>query len=376
MKFIISRQELSELVNRVQNIVAPKTPIPILSNFLLEVQDSRLILTATDLTVGVRCIGSAKVIEPGATTLPARRFAQLVRELTASQLEISTNAKDVTTITADSSSFRVHGLPRADFPGLPDLSGSARVQFTQGQLKDALYRTSFAVSKEDNRYVLTGVFCHLSNGQAVFVGTDGKRLARTSIPTTMDPNTNFECIIPLKAVEEILKSLTEEDEPATLSVLADKIAVEANDSLIVSKLLSGDYPDVDRVIPSQSNCVVSLHREELTSLLRQVSLFTTDDNHSARFTLVNGEMHVNANTMDVGEGKVSMAVSYDGPRFDIAFNPQYFIDILRHSKNETVSLGFTDAYNPGIIVDGIYKPVDKELPNPLFVLMPLRLSEE
>ena len=376
MKFIISRQELGELVNRVQNIVAPKTPIPILSNFLLEVQDSRLVLTATDLTVGVRCTGSAKVIEPGATTLPARRFAQLVRELTASHIEISTNAKDITTITADSSSFRVHGLPRTDFPGLPDLSGATRVQFTQGQLRDALYRTSFAVSKEDNRYVLTGVFCHLSNNQAVFVGTDGKRLARTSIPTTMEPGTNFECIIPLKAVDEILKSLTEENEPATFSVIADKIAVEANDSLIVSKLLSGDYPDVDRVIPAHSNCVVSLHREELTSLLRQVSLFTTDDNHSARFTLTNGEMHVNANTMDVGEGKVSMAVNYDGPRFDIAFNPQYFIDILRHSKNETVSLGFTDAYNPGIIVDGVYQPVDKELPNPLFVLMPLRLSEE
>ncbi len=376
MKFVISRQELAELVNRVQNIVAQKTPIPILSNFLLEAHDSTLILTATDLTVGVRCTGSAKVLEPGATTLPAKRFAQLVRELTASHLEITTNSKDVTNIVADASTFRINGLPRADFPGLPDLSGAARVQFSQGELKDALYRTSFAVSKEDNRYVLTGVFCHLSNNQAVFVGTDGKRLARTCIPTTMEPGTNFECIIPLKAVDEILKSLTEESEPATLSVLADKIAVEANDSIVVSKLLSGDYPDVDRVIPSQSNCVVSLHREELMSLLRQVSLFTTEDNQSARFTLAKGEMLVNATTMDVGEGKVSMPVSYDGQRFDICFNPHYFFDILRHSKNETVSLGFTDAYNPGIIVDGLYQAEDKVLPNPLFVLMPLRLSEE
>ena len=102
-------------------------------------------------------------------------------------------------------------------------------------------------------------------------------------------------------------------------------------------------------------------------VLRQVSLFTTDDNHSARFTLTNGEMHVNANTMDVGEGKVSMAVSYDGPRFDIAFNPQYFIDILRHSKNETVSLGFTDAYNPGIVVDGVYQRLKRAAKSALCV---------
>ncbi|MCE5294463.1 MAG: DNA polymerase III subunit beta [Chlamydiales bacterium] len=376
MKFIISRQELLELVNRVQNIVAPKTPIPILSNILLEVQDSRLVLTATDLTVGVKVTGSAKVIEPGSTTLPARRFAQLVRELSSANVEITTNNKDITTVVADASNFRIHGLSRNDFPGLPDLSGATRVQFTQGELKDALYRTSFAVSKEDNRYVLTGVFCHITNGQAVFVGTDGKRLARTTIAINIDPQITFECIIPLKAVDEILKALTEDSEPAFLSILADKIAVEANDSLIVSKLLSGDYPDVERVIPTQSNCVVSLHREELSRLLRQVSLFTTEENHSARFTLTNGEMHVNANTMDVGEGKVSMPVNYSGQRFDIAFNPQYFIDILRHSKSETVSLGFTDAYNPGIIVDGTLDATHKELPNPLFVLMPLRLTEE
>lgn len=376
MKFIISRQELAELVTRVQNIVAPKTPIPILSNFLLEAQDSRVILTATDLTVGIRCTGNAKVLEPGATTLPARRFAQLVRELTASHLELSTNNKDVTNIIADASTFRIHGLPKLEFPGLPDMTGATRVQFTQGQLKDAFYRTSFAVSKEDSRYVLTGVFCHLTNGSAVFVGTDGKRLARTSIPVHFDSPMNYECIIPQKAVDEILKTLTDENEPASISILDDKIAIEANDSMIVSKLLSGDYPDVDRVIPTQSSCVVSLHREELMALLRQVSLFTTEDSQSARFTLVNGELQVNATTMDIGEGKVSMPANYEGQRFDVAFNPLYFLDILRHSKSETVSLGFTDAYNPGIIVDGKLELTQKELPNPLFVLMPLRLSEE
>jgi DNA polymerase-3 subunit beta len=376
MKFIISREELSELVTRAQNIVGIKAPIPILSNFLLEAQDSRIILTATDLTVGVRCSGSAKVLEPGATTLPARRMAQLVRELTASHVEISTNSKDLTTVVSGSSTFRINGLPRTDFPGLPDLTGAVRIPFTQGQLKDALYRTAFAVSKEDSRYALTGVFCHIAGGQAVIVGTDGRRLARTSIPVDVDPSQTFECIIPIKAVDEILKALTHDDEPCTLSVLADKIAVEANDSVVVSKLLTGDYPDIDRVIPRQASCVVSLHRGELTQMLRQVSLFTTDENESARFTLVNGEMHVNATTMDVGEGKVSMPVSYTGERFDIAFNPNYFLDILRHSKSDTVSFAFTDPYNPGIIADCPLEPNYTSLPNPLFVLMPLRLAEE
>src|SRR5574338_84806 len=208
MKFIISRQELAELLNRVQNIVAPKTPIPILSNFLLEAHDSTIVLTATDLTVGVRCAGSAKVLEPGATTLPARRFAQLVRELTASHLEISTNAKEVTQIVADNSTFKIPGLPRVEFPGLPDLSGANSVTFPQSVLKDALFRTAFAVSKEDSRYVFTGVFCQVSQGFATFVGTDGKRLARVAVSLQTPFEQHNECIIPIKAVDEIAKALS------------------------------------------------------------------------------------------------------------------------------------------------------------------------
>ena len=376
MKFIISRQELSDLVNRLQNIVAPKTPIPILSNFLLEAQDSRLVLTATDLTVGVRCTGSAKVIQPGATTLPAKRFAHLLRELTASHLEISTNDKDITQIVADSSTFKMHGLPKAEFPSLPDLSGATKLHFKQSELKDMLFRTAFAVSKEDNRYVLTGVYLQIVNGVALFVGTDGKRLARAYLPVNADTQLNLECIIPLKAIDEIMKNLNHGDEPAALYVMSDKIAVEASDMVIMTKLLSGDYPDVDRVIPVQSTNVVSLHRDELMSLLRQIALFTNDTSHSVRFTLNNAELQLTANTIDIGEGKVSMPVNYGGARFDIAFNPTFLLHILQHSLKETVAFGFTDSYNPVVISDGELQPLHKEFPSPLFVLMPMRLNNE
>lgn len=376
MKFIISRQELSELTNRIQNIVAPKTPIPILSNFLIEAIDNRIILTATDLTVGVRCSGQAKIIEPGSTTIPAKRFSQLLKELTAHHLEISTNDRDVTSIVADSSTFKMHGMSKTDFPELPDLAGAQSVRLKQGELKDMFFRTAFAVSKEDSRYVLTGVYLHISQGTALFVGTDGKRLARSSFATQVDSEINAECIIPLKAVDEIMKSLTSEQDDATLYIMNDKIAVEAGDMVIITKLLSGDYPDVDKVIPQHSNTYVSLHREELMSLLRQISLFTTDTNHSVRFTFSPGQLYLSVNTMDIGEGKVAMPVNYNGARFDIAFNPIYFLDILRHSKQETVSMGFSDAYNPGIIADGESKIEANMLPSPLFVLMPMRLNDE
>ncbi len=376
MEFIISRQELAELVNRV-NIVAPKTPIPILSNLLLEAKDKQIILTATDLTVGVRCTGQAKVIQEGATTLPARRLAQLLRELTAHHVEISTNDREVTQIKADSSVFKIVGMSKNEFPTLPDLSGAIQLKVLQTDLKDALYRTSFAVSKEDSRYVLTGVYLEVSGKQALFVGTDGKRLAKAFLQLEDSVDTPMDCIIPLKAVDEIMKSLNKDEEQAIIYLFPDKVAVEAGDILIMTKLLSGEYPDVDKVIPKQASQCVALHKDELLQLLRQIAVFTNDQTHSVRFKFMPGELQLTANSMDIGEGRVSMPVNYQGPRFDIAFNPQFFIDLLRHSKNEIVSMGFSDSYNPGIFADAaVVNFDDSRNISPLFVLMPMRLGDE
>ncbi|WP_068468421.1 DNA polymerase III subunit beta [Candidatus Protochlamydia phocaeensis] len=374
MKFVISTQELNYLISKIQNVVAQKPTIPILSNFLIEAYNDELILTATDLTVGIRCHTEAKILEEGATTLPAKRFAQLIKELTAVNVEISSNANEVTTIVAGTSRFKLNGMGKTDYPSLPDLSQVHSFHVKQSELKDLFYRTSFAVSKEDNRYVLTGVLMHIANGLATFVGTDGKRLARAHAPIEISPSFTSQSIIPLKAVDEILKNLTDEGD-AKISLMSDKIAVEANQTRILTKLLSGDYPDINRVIPEQSELIVNLHREELASLLRQISLFTADHNHSVRFTFTNGELKLTANTMDIGEGTVSMAANYSGPKLEIAFNPGFFIDILRHCKGETVTMGLTDAYNPGIITDGEHLTHPLQI-SPLFVIMPMRLSED
>ncbi len=372
----MSRQDLSDIVSTVQNIVAPRTPMPILSNVLLEANHDSVTVTATDLTVAVVCRKNAHVQESGGTTLPARRLSQLLKELTAGHVEVSSSGKDIATILSDNASFKLNGMSRVDFPALPDLAGATRVTIPQATLIEMFFRTSFAVSREDSRYALTGVSFSISSGAALFVGTDGKRLARSQLALTVDPSIQYECNIPAKAVEEFVKILTKDDKEATLYLLPDKIALEANDSLILSKLLSGDYPDVERVIPRQSQFIIQVNREELMVLLRQVALFISESNHSVRFTFEDGELKLAANTADIGEGRVSMPIKYEGKRFDIAFNPTYFLDILRHCREERVFIGLQDAFNPAVISDA---PFDKQmnvLPSPLFVLMPMRLSDE
>lgn len=377
MKFVISSQELNYLINKLLNVVTQKATIPILTNILIEARNGELVLTATDLTVGIRCFAEAKVLEEGATTLPARRFAQLIKELSALNVEISTNDNDVTQIIAGSSKFKMHGMSKNEFPSLPEVAGAKQLKIKQKDLKEVLFCTSFAVSREDNRYVLTGVFLNVEGQRASFVGTDGKRLAKTYLDIEGDDIPSGNYIIPLKAVEEIYKNLNDENEYATLFLLEDKIAVQVNDTLLITKLLTGDYPDVDRVIPKKPETIVSLHRDELTSLLRQISLFTADTSNSVRFTFTEGELALSANTLEVGEGLVKMPVNYSGSKLEIAFNPNYFLDVLRHSSSETVKMGITDAFNPGVITPEKGEDASgKNDLSPLYVLMPMRLGEE
>ncbi len=374
MKFLMSRNELSTLVNGVQNIVALRTPMPILSNILIEANGSVVTLTATDLTVGIRYTGTAKVLEPGATTLPARKFAQLLKELTASYIEVSANEKEVSNIVTETASFRLHGMPRGDFPTLPDLSGAIKITIKQKDLKDGLFRSSFAVSKDENRYVLTGVFFAVNAEAALLIGTDGKRLARTTIPVQSEGQLSYTSIIPSKAVDEISKNLLDTDEPATVYLMTDKIAIEAGGRIVLTKLLSGEFPDADRVIPQQIDQIVALHREELSAILRQVSLFISDQNLSVRCTLCDGLLSIAANTADIGEGRVSMPVHYTGPRFEAAFNPLYFLDILRHTRGEFLYTGFQDCFNPVIFSDLEFPISLNPLPQSLFIMMPLRVN--
>ncbi len=370
MKFVVSLPELKKLLAKIQNVVPQKPTVPILANVLLEASEGCLTLTATDLTVGIRCYTEAKILEEGATTLPARHLAQLTRELTTPHIEISTNEHHITELVAGSSHFKLRGMDKSEFPSLPEFAETTQFNLSQSALKEMFFRTSFAVSREDNRYVLTGVFLKIENGKGTFIGTDGKRLAKNEIALPVEASWKGEYIIPLKAVEEIVKSLNNDDEDATFYLMPDKIAVEANQSILITKLLSGTYPDINRIIPESLETHLCLHREELITLLKQVSLFTSDSNQSVRFSFTNGELKLSANTSDIGEGQVSMPVNYQGDKMDIAFNPHYFLDVLRHTNQETLDLGMIDPFNPVVIKE----ETSRESENSLCLIMPMRLD--
>jgi DNA polymerase-3 subunit beta len=365
MDAVIAKNDLVNLIGKIQNIVPTKPAVPILANILIEAQDDQIIVSSTDLTVSMRCYMDATVLEEGSIALPARRFFQLVRELTSPQIKISTQINEVAEITTGTSVFKVNGMNKAEFPTLPDLKGSPEVTFASSNLREMLSKTAFAAAREDSRYMLNGVQLQINAQRASFICTDGMRLAKATSPVIVDAAVRGSYVIPLKAVEEMIKMLEDDDAKAVVNLSSDKISLECGQLSLITKLFSGQFPDVEQVIPTKLLHQFSIHREELMALLRQVALFASGSN-SVRFTFETGQLHLSAMSSEIGEGRVSMPVDFSGPRLEIAFNPFLLIDILRHSKDETVRIGLNDPHNPGLITDSTQAQ---------FILMPMRLSE-
>lgn len=368
MKFIIQKDQLVELIGKIQGVASSRPVIPILANVLIEARDRKVILTTTDLTVSMRVFCEADILEEGGLALPAKRLFQLVRELTTPQITLETIEEGIAVLTAGSSQFRLHGMNKEEFPTYPDLKEGKSFSILAETLRNMLVNTSFAAARDDTRQVLNGVYLEIEHGKATLVGTDGKRLAKIEEPISFDEGEKLTSIIPLKAVEEMAR-LLEDENSVTVTLMRDKIALETDRASLISKLLSGQFPDYQRVIPNPEGMnKISIHREELMTLLKQVSLFTSEISHSVRLTFDHGELKLQATNNDIGEGRVHMPVDYSQDRLDIAFNPHYFLDILRHCKDETVNFGITDSFNPGSIT------TDSSTAH--YVLMPMRLANE
>ncbi len=365
MKFTIARSELAALMGKIQSVVAAKPAIPILANILIEAYADQIILSATDLTVSVRAFADAKVQAEGAMTVPAKHFFQLIRELTTSQIEVDASSDEIVHITAGSSRFKINGMNKSEFPTLPDFGNAPSFSMQGDLLKSLLGKTAFAAARDDSRQVLNGILMHVQGNLLRFIATDGKRLAKVGKEIEAVIPQEGDYILPLKAVEEIVRTIDSECE-AKVMMGEDKIAIESGNVTFMTKLLSGDYPDIERVIPQSAPLKVHLHRDELMSCLKQVSLFTTDRSHSVRFQFAPGELTLMAASSDLGEGSVSMPVDYSGELLEIAFNPNYFLDILRHTKDETVHFALSDPYNPGMVTDSATAQ---------FVIMPMRIEQ-
>src|ERR1700720_362985 len=364
MKFSVSKDKLLEGLSTVQNVVSTRTTLPILSNVLLQASEGEIRLTTTDLDVGVRGSIEAQVERSGATTLPARRLFAIVRELPASEIYVDVDSKNFASIRSGSSFFKILGLPEEEFPPLARFDEAKEFSIGQKELKDGLKKTSYAISTDETRYVLNGVLFSFKENKLTLVATDGRRLAMVEIELEFPRSHELDIIVPTKAVTELQRLLTDDGE-IKVSMGSGQIAFDLNKTLLVSKLIEGNYPNYRQVIPSEAKERIKLERETFLNSLRRVSLLASDKSHSIKLNFSKNNLDITATTPEVGEAKESLAVAYKGRDFSIAFNPEFLMAPLRNLAEDEVFLDLIDEMSPGVLK--IQTPF-------LYVLMPMRIS--
>ncbi len=369
MNLTIAKDQILIGLQSVQNVVGSRTTLPILSNVLLRAEGDRLEFTATDLDVSVSCKVEAKVKKPGATTIPVKKLFGIVRELSGTEIEIEVDEKNIGTIRCGSSYFKIHGLRADEFPPLPKFKDDKKVTLSQETVKAMMRKTSFAVSTDESRYVLNGIFISLKDHKMTMVATDGRRLALVDEEVDISEKSSGEFIVPAKAVTELNRLLQEKGEveikfgenQASFALKGEKDL----SLLLITKLIEGNYPNYRQVIPGEAKERVQLVREEFVQALRRAEIMTSEKANSVKLTFGKNNLAITANSPEVGEARETLAVNYKGKEMAIAFNPRYLIDALNALSEDEVFFELIDELSPGVLkINGPF----------LYVVMPMRLS--
>jgi DNA polymerase III subunit beta len=369
MNLTIAKDQILNGLQAVQSVVSTRTTLPILSNVLMRAEGNRLEFTATDLDVTVACGVEAQVKKGGASTLPVKKLFGIARELGGSEIDLEVDEKNVCSVRCGPSFYKIHGLSADEFPPLPKFKEDKKVVLPQQTIKGMLRKTSFAMSADESRYVLNGIFLSLKDHKLTMVATDGRRLALVEEEVEVAEKSQGEFIIPAKAVNELIRLLQDKGE-VEIKFGENQAAFTLKDEkgftiLVATKLIEGNYPNYRQVIPGEAKERISLMREEFLHALKRAEIMTSDKANSVKLTFGKNNLAITANSPEVGEARESLAVNYKGKELAVAFNPKYMIDPLNALSDDEIFLELIDELSPGVVK--IKAPF-------LYVVMPMRLS--
>lgn len=372
MKLVIERAVLLKALSPVQSVVERRGTIPILANVRLESDKAALSLTATDMDIAVVETVAAEVKEKGATTVPAHMLYEIVRKLPdGSNIQLSKADKDSKlAIVAGQSKFSLSVLPVDDFPVMAEGELSHRFTVTTAECKALLEKTRFAISTEETRYYLNGVYLHAAKTQGApvlrAVATDGHRLARMEVSLPAGAEKIPGVIIPRKTINELYKLLESGGDTVAISMSESKIRFAVDGAVLVSKLIDGTFPDYERVIPTANDKVMEVSAKDFSNAVDRVSVITSEKSRGIKLAVAGGKLTLSANSAEQGTALEELTVSYGADSVEIGFNSRYLLDMMAQVEGETAQFVFADSASPTIVRD----PADV---GALYVIMPMRV---
>lgn len=350
MNVIITKEELMFGIQLVQNAVSQKSSLPILNNVLIEAVKDNLLLTATDLDIGICATISANVEQEGAITVPARKFFDIIKNLPEQgDIIISLKKNNYVTIKTEKALFKIIGLPKEEFPQLPVFNENDAISIDNKTLSNMFNLTDFAVSKDDTRYVLNGLLVTIKADKISIVATDGRRLAAISKSLPQKTLVDKEIIIPTKTVQEVKRMLSNEGE-VSIKFSANQVMFSFPRSFVISRIIEGEYPNYKSVIPEKSMKEMKVLREDFLSAARRASIFTDQDSMAVKLSIKKDKMIISKNTPYLGEAREDINITYTGDEeMEIGFNPRYLIDVLKCLPGEEVTFEVNSPTKPGVV---------------------------
>ena len=348
MEFSVSKSDLVRELGLTQGVVERKTTIPILSNILVETDQDQIWLTATDLELGIRCACPARVKKEGAGTVPARRLLDYVRLLPDAEVQVKVAENHWASLVCGRSRTRIAGMSRESFPELPQMPETL-AEIPLSVLAQMIASTIFAISAEESRFTLNGALLILRDTGLVMVATDGHRLALTEkqIPLT-GLNVAYRALLPKKAMSEIQK-LASDDSSKQIEFSGNEnhLFFRIDKRLLLSRKLTGNFPDYERVLPKEHPHMVVVARDELKAAIERVAQFADERSRAIRFQVVDGEVKIHSSLSETGESEESIPVEYQGESLEIGFNAGYLLEFLRAVPDEQVTFFFKDSHSAG-----------------------------
>ena len=372
MKLTIERAALLRALGHVQSVVERRNTIPILSNVLLRAENGELALSATDMDLEIVASVAAQIARKGATTAPAHTLYDIVRKLReGAQIELdSSGDKGAMTLRSGRSTFTLACLPPEDYPVMAGGDLAHSFALSAADVKRLIDRTRFAISMEETRYYLNGIFFHAAKSNEVAmlraVATDGHRLARMEVPLPEGATGMPGVIVPRKTVTELRKLIDEIEHDVQISLSDTKIRFGFGDAVLTSKLIDGTFPDYDRVIPSGNDKILEVQCKEFAEAVDRVSTISTEKSRAVKLTLERGTLLLSATSPENGTATEELEVRYSASPLEIGFNSRYLLDIAEQIEGEGARFAMADAASPTVVRD----TADASA---LYVLMPMRV---
>jgi DNA polymerase-3 subunit beta len=370
MELVVRKNDLLRELQLFQGIVERKNTIPILANVLMEAKGEKVSFLATDLEVGLRSHCSAAVAKAGSLTLPAKKFYEIVKSLPETDIRIAEDKGGVK-VAADRFDSRMQTLPREDFPSLPESGSTPTASLSRASLKEMVAKTQFAITGEDTRYFLNGALFVLRPAEMNLVATDGHRLAL--VTTKRDGGAKkdgeeIKAILPKKTLGELSRLLTEGEGDITYERGENHLFFNVGDRLLISRMIDGQFPAYERVIPKGNDKHIEFERDRLTNAVKRVALLSNERSRAVKFQIDKGKVDVTSSSPDLGEAKETLPVEYNGASMQICFNAQYVLDFLAAVATDVVSLDLKDEVSQAVM-----KPVGAEGYDYTYVIMPMRV---